>query len=154
MPSKSAHVQAIASEMISDDWLPGEIDAVELFRQWWQRYGVDAAERFGLPAGHVPLYWYVDVTGPQRTTFESAPFSDPHSSQPNGEDFLTFFSWPVSEQTGERLRWPELLVREKRWNESQADKGGFIGEALGWQPSAYQPSFDAVLLARAAGIGL
>jgi hypothetical protein len=43
-------------------------------------------------------------------------------------------------------------VRAKLWNGTRADKGGFIGEAFGWQPSAYQATFDALLLARASGI--
>jgi len=142
---------------ISDDWTPHEIDAVALFRMWWQRYGNDDLRVYGLAEDYFPIFWYVQFSG--RPGFEGAPFCRMHERLCDAYDyrrehFLNYFTWPVGEQTGERLRWSELPVVDKLWNAERAEKGGFIQEATGWKPAAYQESVDVRALAAMAGISL
>jgi hypothetical protein len=80
--------------------------------------------------------------------FEAAPFA------PNvlSEDFLTHYTLPAHAKTGERLNWARLPVLDRGWNETTADKGGFIQEATGWKPSPLQPTMDYLAIGRAAGL--
>lgn len=102
-------------DSITDDYLPNEITADELLLQWLKK--VNKAEE-------IRISWLVGEFG------ESAPFTG------EDEDFLTLFRWPVHAVTGERLNWLSLPVQDKAWKPGQADKGGFIQEALRWKPLA------------------
>jgi len=112
---------------ITDDYLPEETDAEELFLMWAKMM----MEKY--PDGLVPIRW--GVKDPQKALYEWMPFQQ---HQPEW-DFLTYFTWPVDVETGERLRWTDLPVMDKLWDEEHADPGGFIQSYTGWKPSIYQP---------------
>ncbi|MBD1927860.1 hypothetical protein H6F74_16650 [Trichocoleus sp. FACHB-90] len=116
---------------ISDDYTPEEIDAHELFKKWVKK----VQEKY--PNGLVPIYWFVKCK--EHAMFESMPFQFKHSAEVFSEDFLTFYSWPVSSMTGEQLNWLTLPVADKLWDSQRADKGGFIQQATGWKPAVLQP---------------
>jgi len=126
----------VMGDPISDDYTPDEADARELWRLWLDPYG--RGEHDARPGpGWVQIYWTVQATAEDLRTSENAPHA--YAEEPPGEDFLTHFTWPRDDQTGEDLRWPALPVCDKFWNDERADKGGFIQEATGWKPGAYQP---------------
>lgn len=147
---------------ISDDYLPDEISAAELWRKWAKKYAHHDHQTW--PAlfrpGEVHILWTVtrpDVMG----IFERAPHTlvtppDPQLVEMFGdvppEDFLTHYTHPVNAETGERLNWLRLPVLDLGWNENCARKGGFIQEATGWKPSALQPTMDVPLVGAAAGL--
>lgn len=116
-------------DSITDDYLPEEASASELFESWAKRVEDD----------EVSILWLIESMG------ERAPFTGAK------EDFLTFYTWPTHAVTGNRVSWVGLPIKEKGWNERQADKGGFIQEALGWQPSPLQPSVSLRLLLAGSG---
>jgi len=113
---------------ISDNYTLVEISAADLLLQWakrvWDAY----------PDQVIPIYWFVDSPGHGK--FERMPFQGDKSID---EDFLTFYTWPVNPNTGERVNWLALPVADKRWNKTRGDKGGFIQEATGWKPGILQP---------------
>ncbi len=129
---------------MSDDYLFEDADAVELWHRWAPR----ATEIHG---DLVPISWFVANEG--LGTFEIAPFQV--QQPPPLPDFLADFTWPVSVDGDEqRLNWLTLPVVDKRWCAEQADKGGFISEALGgWKPSPLQPALSVSALAGAAELG-
>jgi hypothetical protein len=118
-------------ESITDDYRQSEITAQELMNMWLKKMGDEE---------DVKISWMVSVVS------ESAPFTD------EDEDFLTHYRWPMHAETGERLNWLTLPVQDKAWNETQADKGGFIQEVLGWKPSPLQRTLHLPTLLRAAGL--
>ncbi|MFC6853944.1 hypothetical protein [Aquipuribacter hungaricus] len=99
----------VASDPISDDYTTSDISSRDLLRLWLRRLPDSGAESaFG--AGAVTISWY--VTG---EPFEGAPFplwryGDPGSVD---EDFLTFFSWPVSTTDKSRVNFLRLPVEDK-----------------------------------------
>lgn len=117
---------------MSDDYLPSEISAGELFRRWRRRYG-------GRPGS---VHWSVTGTG---GTHESAPFCG------YVEDFLSYYTWPVRESDGARLNWNSLPVLDGDWS-SEGTKGGFFQEYTGWKPAPFQTSFDLGEVLFRAGI--
>jgi hypothetical protein len=121
----------VAYDPISNDYTPREMDAGELFRLW------EAKARADYPNGLIPIYW--SVVCPEAAIAEFMPFQYKHHDGMPDEDFLTFFTWPVNRETGERLNWLSLPVVDKRWNPRHAYKGGFIQEHTGWKPSVLQP---------------
>jgi hypothetical protein len=123
---------------ITDDYVPDEASAAELWDMWLARSAQPVME----------IYWFVFSPGQGGGIFEAAPFS---RSDPEAEDFLTFFSWPLDEN-GERLRWTSLPVADKLWRDGRADKGGFIQELTGWKPSPLQRLADVDRLALACGL--
>lgn len=134
---------------MSDDYLPDEATAPELWRTWVDRYAVtyhqEDPDRYRL--GEVPIYWFVTlptVTG----VFEAAP----HTASVLSEDFLTHYTHPTAVDTRERLNWARLPVLDRGWNTTVADKGGFIQEATGWKPAALQPTMDYLRIGAAAGL--
>lgn len=134
---------------MSDDYLPEEADALELWRLWADKYAnayhLEQPTRYR--PGEVPIYW--TVTQPTFTgIFEAAP----HAPNVLDEDFLTHYTHPVHADTGERVNWLRLPVLDRGWNATAADKGGFIQEATGWKPSPLQPTMDVVQIGRAAGL--
>ncbi|MFF9982859.1 hypothetical protein [Streptomyces erythrochromogenes] len=126
----------VNGDPITDDFTPDEITAEELWNRWFSEIG---------KKGEAKIYWFVMGSG----TFEGAPFA---RHNPIGEDFLTYFSWPLRAGTGERLNFLRLPVRDKLWNEKRGDKGGFIQQHTGWKPSPLQPFLDAETIAKAAGL--
>lgn len=134
---------------MSDDYLPEEASATDLWRMWVDRYAVTYHKRHPdlYRLGEVPIYW--TVTQPTMTgVFEAAP----HAPNVLSEDFLTHYTHPVHADTGERLNWLRLPVLDRGWNDTVADKGGFIQEATGWKPSALQPTMDYLRIGAAAGL--
>lgn len=134
---------------MTDDYLPEEADADQLWREWVDRYAVTYhqkhPDRYRL--GEVPIYWY--VTRPSFSgVFEAAPFA------PNvlSEHFLTHYTNPMNPETGERINWMRVPVLDRGWNKTTADKGGFIQEATGWKPSPLQPTMNYLSIGRAAGL--
>ncbi len=110
---------------VSDDFYSSD-DPHDVFDAW-----IAALERKGEYQRWVPIYWFVDGFG----TFERAPFSY-HDLM--GQDFLSYFSWPTS-QDGAPVNWTALPVRDaKCW---------FIPAAAGgWRPSPYQSALDLDLV--------
>lgn len=139
----------VSCDPISDDWLPAEISAEELWTLWVDRYGDE------WPDGIAPIYWSVRSSVPRSGVFETAP-GIRQLRYPNRmvDNFLTYFTWPVNARTGEKLRWTELPVTDKRWNAERGDKGGFIQEATSWKPSAFQMSLDVGVIALASRLTL
>ncbi|MBO7940963.1 hypothetical protein ACGGAI_15630 [Streptomyces antibioticus] len=99
---------------------------------------------------HVPIYWY--VTSPEGGTFEAAPHQTLPSTFNLRKEFLTHFSRPVHERTGEPINWMRLLVVDRGWNSERAEKSGVIQEVTGWKPSPLQPFMDVRQAAHAAGV--
>lgn len=117
---------------ISDNYTPQEISAEELFNLWVGKVKQE------YHSGLIPIHWSVESA--PNGTFEFMPFR--FESAPLDQvdqDFLTYFTWPVSKETGERLNWLHLPVVDKLWNTKRADKGGFIQEFTGWKPGILQP---------------
>lgn len=138
---------------ISDDFTPDDIDAYELLRRWLAHLEHDDLSFYGLPARHVPVFWYLRFSA--SPGFEGAPFcenSEKLAASFGREDFFSYFTWPTSDLTGQPLNFLALPVCDKLWNRTQANKGGFIQEALDWKPAAYQVSFDPWAMARRAGL--
>lgn len=132
---------------ISDDYVPEETTAYYLWRLWLRYLDEGRGSwdpRLGCP--WVDILWIIgDVA-------EFAPFShEPYLDEIGpSESFLSFFSWPSHEVTGEPINWNRLPVRNLRWTPGQANKGGFIQEVTGWKPSPLQPYVNVESLAAAA----
>src|SRR6266542_2338304 len=126
---------------MSDDYTPDEADAAELWRLWVNRYHRDNEV--------CQISWF--VTTPQGVdVLEGAPFTIEPPDWPKVGDFLTSFTWPRNERTGEPVNWLRLPVVDLHWNRKQDDKGGFVQEVTGWKPSPLQPSVNLRQLASAA----
>ncbi|MFG3702407.1 hypothetical protein ACGF5C_31670 [Micromonospora sp. NPDC047620] len=135
---------------ISDDWLPDEISAEELWRLWITRYPRDEQAEAQFGTGAMRIWWFVDG----HSVFEGAPFQHPGASRQGADDFLAHYTVPINVNTGEHIQWTRLPVVDKLWQPGRADKGGFIQEATGWKPSPLQPYVDVRQLARAARLAL
>jgi hypothetical protein len=120
----------VLGDPVSDDYTPDEISAAELWSIWRRQYKGERLE----------IWWFVRGDG----IAEFAPFS---GQGIGGENFLSFYSWPV-DADGTRLRWNDLPVEDKLWNNERADKGGFIQEYSGWKPSPFQSEMDVALIER------
>lgn len=118
-------------DSISDDYVPSEISAHDLFASWLKKVSGGGDD--------LKISWWIPSLG------ELAPFTDEDT------DFLSFYRWPVHSETGQRLNWLTLPVQDKGWNVNQNDKGGFIQEATGWKPSALQRTVHLPTLLRASG---
>ena len=141
---------------LSDDYLPEEADALELWRRWVDEYADLAHQRWPMlyRPGEVPILW--SVTTPQMVgVFEFVP----HTADRRGavapqirETFLTHYTDPVHAETGEPLNWARLPVLDRGWSVERVDKGGFVQEATGWKPSPLQEVMDVRQLGAAAGL--
>lgn len=120
----------VHGDPITDDFTPEEASAAELWTRWRNQYGGD----------RLRIYWTVRGDN----VAEHIPFD---GQGVGGEDFLTFFTWPV-DADDQPLRWTDLPVEDKLWNSSRADKGGFIQEHTGWKPSPFQTEMDVELIDR------
>ena len=132
-----ALVWELEGDPISDDYLPEETSAHELWGLWIRRVleGGHYHPEFGAP--WVQIYWGVE--GEEEGTFESAPHQRPPF---DGDNFLTHYTHPVEAETGERANWLRLPVLDKLWRPGRGDKGGFTQEASGFKPHALQPAVD------------
>jgi hypothetical protein len=106
---------------ISDDWLPDEITAYELWDEWTRYLERNNAWDRKLGQGWVTIWWSIRST--PHDIYETAPFQ---VQRVYDMDFLTHFTWPVHRVTGEELNWLTLPVRDLAWNQNQRDKGGFV----------------------------
>lgn len=147
-----------ANGEITDGYTRDEISAQELWRLWAKdanSYHVRYPDHFR--AGEIPIIW--SVTKPSLDGIvELAPHTlDPRSLMPEfkddpHEDFLTWYTHPVHDGTGEAVNWLRLPVVDRAWNTTAGDAGGFVQEATGWKPSALQPTMNVVEIGRAAGL--
>ncbi|MGW3830514.1 hypothetical protein [Streptomyces microflavus] len=147
---------------ITDEYLPEEISADELWRIWVDKAANLAHEKHpdSYRPGEVTIVW--TVTTPNLSgIFELAPYGPPRPRDPElatmfgvyeEEDFLTHYRTPVNAETGENINWLRLPVVDRGWNTTAADKGGFIQEVTGWKPSPLQPTVDVIQLGVAAGL--
>lgn len=137
---------------MSDEYAPEETSAFELWRMWIDRYSSkyhdESPDRYA--PGEVPIFWF--VTSQPGGTFEAAPHQEFPSDYPLREDFLTHYTDPLQERTGEPINWLRVPVLDLGWSAKQADKGGFIQEAAGWKPSPLQAVMNVRQVGRAAGI--
>lgn len=131
---------------ITDDYLLEDASAHELLGAWCDRLPDERTEEHFGP-GAVGIGWY--IAG--KALLESAPFQVRRIGH-DAEDFLSHFTWPENEATGERLNFNRLSVKDRLWREGRADKGGFIQEATGWKPSALEPVMWAGAVLAAAGL--
>ena len=131
----------LSYENVTSGCTPTEDTACQVWDRWMK--AVDWARqssRYNIPHGAAPIGWTVHDAA------EALPFMG------EDEDFLTFFTWPTHVHTGERLQWSRLPVMDRRWVETDWTTGGFVQEATGWKPSAFQPWVDVHVLAQAAGL--
>src|SRR4051794_40973902 len=94
----------VSEERISDNYTPSDIDAEELLGLWVAR----AEELF--PNGLVPISWFAACD--EQRKFEAMPFQFSHYDGLTEDDFLTYYRWPVHPETGERLNWMSLPVKD------------------------------------------
>lgn len=139
----------VDTSAFSDDFTPEEVDAVELWHLWRKRYG-DVEHKL-LGAGWLSILWSVEDGESNWGVF--APFSN-QDLNVKEEDFLARYTWPRNADTGEDLRWTDLVVEDKHWTPGRGNKGGFIQEATGWKPGLLQPYVHIPSIARAAGLEL
>lgn len=119
------------ADSITDDYSNDEITSDELFAMWLRRPSIKDAENLNVN------WWVHPVT-------EEIPFIG------EDEDFLSFYTWPVHSETGERLKWTQLPVQDKSWTRN-GDKGGFIQDYTGWKPSPFQRTLHLPTLLKAIG---
>lgn len=133
---------------ITDDYLPEETDANELLQTWQRKLPDETTEALFGP-GTASIVWFVEDSG---GAFEAAPFQS-RLYDGDSEDFLSHYTWPRHAETGERLNWNRLPVKDKRWRPGAADKGGFFQEATGWKPGPLEPVAYVGAILAAAGYG-
>jgi hypothetical protein len=167
-----ALVWEISHDWITDDYVPEETSAEEMWRIWLDAYPREEAAEAIFGPGARSIRWFVEGPG----HFEGAPGADTRVEaemwRQSGDyteaqtaewladsGFLRHFTWPVSPETGRRVAWKSLPVIDKLWRTSDWPplawhKGGFIQEATGWKPGALQPYVDIRHIASAAGLYL
>ncbi|WP_417507835.1 hypothetical protein [Marinomonas gallaica] len=118
----------------------GRLDAEELLELWSE------AARKKYPDGMVDIMWLVTVEG-QRFKPEFIPGQEGLV----GEDcFLSYFTHPVSEETGLPLDWTTLSIKPPFWDDDALEGLGFIEHATGWQPNILQTHVSIDFLIEAA----
>lgn len=122
-------VYEVDGSSLSDEWLPHERSAHELWADW--RRWLDASQ---YDKDEVAIIW--SVTSPDVSVFEAAPFTTSFSPR----DWLTHYSWPVNSETLLPVMWARIPIEQHHWSESAATKGGFVTQVTGWQPSPLQKS--------------
>lgn len=143
---------------ITDDYVPADITAMELWTLWVKKYAdtQHAAHPDDYDPGEVRIHW--TVTAPDvRGVYESAPHSyDARATRTSRympfENFTTIYTPPVHAVTGEPMNWLRLPVLDRGWNDTVGDKGGFIQEVTGWRPAPLQATVNVRQLASAAGL--
>lgn len=161
----------VSCDPITDDYRVTDITPEELWREWLTRYPIDETAEAMYGPGARRIHWFVTSTDPG--VLESAPFRDLRAVVHDGQtdptalqqalrfeykmEFLNHYSWPFHTTTGEQLHWSRLPVIDKVWRTTDLPdvyeyKGGFIQEATGWKPSAYQAYVNVHQLARMGGL--
>lgn len=122
----------LEGDPISDDFIPSEINAKDLFFVW--RDSIKDRYENNL----IPIYWFAKSKNPNGK-FETMPLCF-HSNVTNDyhKNFLTYYDIPYNENLDE-IRWVDIPIVDKLWNKRHCDKGGFIQSATGWKPSILQP---------------
>ena len=121
-------------EMITDDYLPGEADCFELFEEW------DSILRRKKLPDERPIWWF--VVGPGVCEFAQGDPSAPNTGHFNEHYYL-------GDAAGNyRMDIDVLPVASKNWRSGNADKGGFIQQATGWQPTPLLPTVSLSMLRR------
>lgn len=129
----------LEGDSVSDD-APSDATPAELLRV----YVRDVQRRYGWKSA--PIRWYVESPGQGKC--ERLPFQE---LDPDADDFLTFYTWPVDADTGTQLDWYSVPVQDKRWDRVRRHRGGFVQAATGWKPAIYDASVELeTLLLRAA----
>ena len=128
---------------ISDFHTPQETDATELFELW----AADALRKH--PNGIVPVTWWV-LIDEDYYNIKYMPVQFDRSTGEPTRSFIDDYSWPVVEETGQRLVWAELPVVDLHWRSGCADRAGFIQDATNWKPSALTPYLYLPALQQAA----
>lgn len=121
-------------DSITDDYLPGEADCFELFDEWERQL-----RRRGR-GPDLPVWWF--VIGPNICE---------HAGGHGAGDAEGFTShYYLGDAAGNyQMEVDVLPVAAKRWTtDTLGDKGGFVQEATGWQPSPLQHSVSLDLLRR------
>ena len=122
-------VWEVSLDPISNGYTPEDVAAEDLLRLWADRVDKE------YPNGLIPINWIVK----SKQTWDVMPLQFDHIGGNLPDDFLKYYTWPVSVETDERLDWLRLPVADKLWNARRADKGGFIQQATGWKPAILQP---------------
>ena len=147
-PGPARWLWEINGDPISDNYTPEELDAIGLLRAWVKRYYPHpAAERLYGP-GMVGISWFIEIAG----MFESADCTA-DVYRDDQETFLSHFSHPQHDNSGEPINWNRVPVADKLWDRTHDDKGGFFQTATGWKPSPLQPAVYVPGVLRAAGLG-
>ncbi|MDX5526169.1 hypothetical protein PV677_36480 [Streptomyces sp. DE06-01C] len=148
----------IDGSSITDEYVPADITALELWAMWVGKYADYQHEQHpdDYDPGEVRINWTV-TTLKVGGVFELAPYSyDTRATRTSPymprENFGTVYTPPVHVVTGEPLNWLRLPVLDRGWNETVANKGGFIQELTGWKPSPLQPTVDVRQIGAAAGL--
>lgn len=122
----------------TDLWLMPELDYSAVLDDWGHLDGEGQLEEYAdyvksqhpewIEENAVPILW--SIAG--RATFESAPFqTGGFGREANRQDFLSFYTWPWDQATGEQVNWFKLPIRH-RFPE--------FADALGWTPAPLQPT--------------
>jgi hypothetical protein len=126
---------------IGGNYSSDEISANDMWRMFIDMYYPDR--------GWAPIFWMVSPI------HETAPFQAAHSvrlgaagahgtiGDPRG--MLREYQWPVDAETGERLNFMSLPVKESSW---------FVEQATGWKPSPLEPMVSIAMLDGGAPRGL
>jgi hypothetical protein len=129
----------VEGDPITDNYTPREVSARELWRMWKGRYGGEGTAR---------ISWFISGPG----FLEMAPVGNEELRSVWSEDYYSFFAHPV-DAAGRSVPWLSLPVVDKMWNAKRADKGGFIQQATGWKPSAFQTVMDVGVIERVVDMG-
>ena len=128
-------VYEVDLDPISDDYYWDDVDPKQLFREWFKK--VDRKHGGKYRGGIVPIYWFVEGPG----VFEFAQ-REQHGLISPRDGFLSYYGKPVT-PSGRVVEVHDLPVIRKRWDAGQADKGGFLPVATGWEPHPMQADVDA-----------
>ncbi|HCH5602710.1 TPA: hypothetical protein NKZ56_002175 [Vibrio parahaemolyticus] len=116
------------------------LNASELFESWV----VAVRERY--PNGNVHIVWLVRVEGQS-----FGPLLIPGQPRLLTErSFFSYFTDPLSEDTGQLLDWTTLPIEYPKWDENERGGRGFIEHVTGWQPSILQTHVSIDFLIEAA----
>jgi len=131
----------VANDFVTDDYAATD-PASDIWPVWVASIRQNESYHPGLGDPYVPITW--QIRGSDSGTSESAPYAEdvypvPGSPRP---DFLTYYTPPVDEVSGEPISWLRLPVVDKLWRPGQTSKGGFITELSGWSPAPLQSAVD------------
>lgn len=163
---------------VEDDYLPDEISAREMFREWVKYVHRDQERKReeavpwdddGWPADFddsLSITWFVSspVTSGGRVfeTADHCPTLGPRRARfPTPGvvcSFSSYWTTPLQSVTGDEVDWWRVPFDPGRWARLRAGeryytaKGAYIYEATGWTPTPYQASVSLRHLAERAGM--